>query len=121
MAASSGFSFDQVRAQLRVRGLQARSGPDGTLTLVPRLAGTTRSDLLTTWGIDDHGHLYCDLTQSLDGPGSFDLLDAIATTTPCLPGNETHVAGLIAEQMQTTIARLARVHPVPSPAMALSA
>jgi hypothetical protein len=116
-----GFDFSQVRHQLTVLGLRAKAGPDNTLTLVPQSDGAKRADLLTTWGIDNQGHLYCDLTQLVDGPGSFDLLAALATNTRCGPGDETHVASLIANLMQTKVVALAHAHPVLTPALALSA
>jgi hypothetical protein len=47
-------------------------------------------------------------------------LAALATSTPCQSGNETHVASLIADLMRTKVADLARAHPARSPEFALS-
>ena len=115
------FDLEQVRHRLEARGLPAQAGPDGTLTLVPRLNGRAREDLLTTWGIDDHGHLYGELAQQEDDSGRFDFLVALATSTPCEKGDEAHVAGLIASLMHTKVQELARTHPAPEREMAFSA
>ena len=115
------FDFAQVRHQLHPLGFKAKAGADNTITLVPQIDGAKRADLLTTWGIDPQGHLYCDLTQFLDDNDSFDLLDALATNILCRPGDESHVASRIAAHMQAEIAALAQAHPVPDPALALTA
>ena len=112
-AAMQAFDFSAVRRALALSGLHGRLSPDGRLSLVPDAEGRRRDDLRTVWGIDEHGNLTCDLTQVHGHQAGSDLLAALATNIPCAPGQETHVAGKIAQLMHSKVASLVQGHSAP--------